>query len=825
MTNLIKEQPVTTATKLLTSEKAATGDLHLDASSDAWTLLKNACNDYPTVDYRNSTKKEIDDIKKHKESSPLRYYLDGDVEGSERKLKRAGIVGRDIKSRQIVTLDLDSSNHSQDDLQKRLEGYEYILTPTPSYEAGARRWRVIMPLDLPCSTKDYEGIVCEVISMLELVLQTKDKDGKVVGDVDKTCMDNDHLQGFPIAVTISDDEIVKPIHVEGKPLKTFDLINLALKKPKKDKKPPLALQGNVKGGLVVEGEFEQALKKYAERMRDKLDDGEYMGLWFNTLMSLRRTLVDGRIGKYEAPKVIRLLWADKPDLVKANIEWFNRQGDNIRMDKHIDEWIGLNESDLAYYERKTACESLNLDLNKKGEVLPTQQNYVRIIKEMFPQLYFDSYSQQIMNDGDIDIRRHDGEKIHYGANYYKSDTVLDKQERMSLMYFAQKRYGDFKLSRNELEDAFATVARENIRHRITTKLDVLKWDNVERLDEYLIKSVKAVDNAFTREVTRKTIVAMVMRAYRPGIKFELMPILVGQQGGGKSTAFRSLMYAVLGTADLYDDSLKMGDTSKDGMLSLNNAWVVEYSELRAVKGFTIEDMKALVTSDKDSYRKPYASDVTVNPRKCIMIGTTNETPQQLLNDSGGNRRWAIIECKQSQFDIKPTDVPLHESKDGLAYLHQVMAEAVHIAKSNFKTMDKGGTVDVRDRIDKLSESSMDYQADLNESLHTEADYIEMVSLFTNMTVPGNWDDMGLDEKQLHFVKVANNPNRHMDAWSDKVDAFTLQDVCKIACSDLETKVTPQNGAGQKVAAWLLENGFERDTDRTKRTRQRLYYRK
>ena len=811
MTNLIKEQQVTTATKLLTSEKAATVYFNLDMTGDAWTVLTNACHNHVKVDYRNLTKEEIRKEKKS-QSSPLRYYLDGDVEGSKGKLERENIIGRDIKHRQIVTLDLDSKNHSQDDLQKRLNGYEYILTPTPSYKTDDKRWRVIMPLDEPCSTGDYTSLVEQVASMFNV-------------DIDNTCASPAHLQGFPLAVTISDDGLVKPIHVEGVPLSKHALMQSALKKQMRVEESPLALQGNVKGELVVAGEFEQALREYADRMRDKLYAKEYGGeLWFYTLMSLRKTLKEGRIDVVEAHNVIRVLWADNEDLVRKNIDKFNELGNNIRMDKHIDEWIALNDSDIAYYERKTACESLNLDLNKKGEVLPTQQNYVRIIKDMFPQLYFDSYSQQIMNDGDIDIRRHDGEKIHYGANYYKSDTVLDKQERTALMYFAQERYGLFKLSRNELEDAFATVARENIRHRITTKLDVLKWDNVERLDEYLIKSVKAVDNAFTREVTRKTIVAMVMRAYRPGTKFELMPILVGQQGGGKSTAFRSLMYAVLGTADLYDDSLKMGDTSKDGMLSLNNAWVVEYSELRAVKGFTIDDMKALVTSDKDSYRKPYATDVTVNPRKCIMIGTTNETPQQLLNDSGGNRRWAIIECKQSQFDIKPTDVPLHESKEGMDYLHQVMAEAVHIAKSNFETMDKGATVDIRNRVDKLSESSIDYQANLNELLHDESDYIKMARLFTNMTVPGDWNDMGLYRKQVYFGDVVDNPIRHMDAYTDKLDAFTLQDVCDIACYRLDTRVTPQNRPGQKIGAWLLENGFERKRVTTKGIKETKYYR-
>lgn len=734
------------------------------------------------------------------------YFIEGYNNASTGdKVKRNGNM---VESHELVTLDYDQGfKHSVElvllDLDER--GLKYILTPTPSYTADNERWRIILVLDKPCPVNRYKELVNAVAKDLNY------------GEHDLTSGNGTQLQGMPI-VLLNDNESIKPVYkTEGQPLQLDKYLPV--------NQSPLAIQGNVKGKLVVTGKFKQALFDYAKRMREKLYAKEYVwGLWFNTLLSLRKTLKEGRIDVVEAHNVIRLLWADNADLVSENIDKFNELGENIKMDKHIDEWIGLDDSTTAYYERKTACASLNLDLNKKGDVLPTQQNYVRIIKDMFPQLYFDMYSQQIMNDGDIDIRRHEGEKIYYGANYFKSDTVLDKHERMALMYFAQERYGMFKLSRFELEDAFATVARENIRHRITTKLDVLKWDGKERLDEYLIKSVKAVDNAFTREVTRKTIVAMVMRAYRPGTKFELMPILVGQQGGGKSTAFRSLMYAVLGTADLYDDSLKMGDTSKDGMLSLNNAWVVEYSELRAVKGFTIEDMKALVTSDKDSYRKPYASDVTVNPRKCIMIGTTNETPQQLLNDSGGNRRWAIIECKQTRLDIKPTDVPLHESKDGMAYLHQVMAEAVHIAKSNFETMDKGGTVDIRNRIDKLSESSIVYQTDLNELLHDEADYIKMARLFTNMTVPGNWDDMGLDRKQLRFADVSNNPNLQMGAWTDKVDAFTLQDVCDIACYRLDTRVTPQNRPGQKIGAWLLENGFERKRVTTKGIKETKYYR-
>ena len=361
MTNSIEEQQVTTATKLLTSEKAVTDYLHLDTTGDAWTVLTNACNEHYTVDYHNLNKDEVDKIKRYKESSPLRYYLDGDVEGPNRNLKRAGIVGRDIKHRQIVALDVDDGNYSQEDLQKRLNGHEYILTPTPSYKAGDRRWRVIMPLDEHCSIGDYASIVEQVASKFDVKIDKKSKD--------KT-----QLQGFPLAVTIFNGDVVKPIHVEGVPLSINALMQSALKKQMRDKQPTLALQGNVKGELVVDGEFEQALREYAERMRDQLYDGEYGDLWFNTLMSLCYTTAVGRIHEDEAHKVIDVLWADDDKLAKDNIKHFNKnmrgkEPHDFRIQKYIDDWIGLNDSDIAYYSQQSNAEWVKYNKNGTRSLL------------------------------------------------------------------------------------------------------------------------------------------------------------------------------------------------------------------------------------------------------------------------------------------------------------------------------------------------------------------------------------------------------------------------------------------------------------------------
>ena len=64
-----------------------------------------------------------------------------------------------------------------------------------------------------------------------------------------------------------------------------------------------------------------------------------------------------------------------------------------------------------------------------------------------------------------------------------------------------------------------------------------KWDGVKRVDELLIKYLGAEDNVYTRETTRKTLVAAVARTMTPGIKFDTVLVLNGPQGIGKSTSF------------------------------------------------------------------------------------------------------------------------------------------------------------------------------------------------------------------------------------------------------------------------------------------------
>ena len=66
----------------------------------------------------------------------------------------------------------------------------------------------------------------------------------------------------------------------------------------------------------------------------------------------------------------------------------------------------------------------------------------------------------------------------------------------------------------------------------------------------------------------------------------------------------------------------------------------------------LEEIKAFLTIDADTYRPLYSSDQRTVTRRCLFVMTTNNTA--FLSDRTGNRRYAPVEVGSFQADaIKP----------------------------------------------------------------------------------------------------------------------------------------------------------------------------
>lgn len=192
-------------------------------------------------------------------------------------------------------------------------------------------------------------------------------------------------------------------------------------------------------------------------------------------------------------------------------------------------------------------------------------------------------------------------------------------------------------NRQKYEDAFCEFQHEREYDPIRDRINAVEWDGVARVETMLHRWLGAEDSPYIRECSRLLFAGGINRAYRPGCKFDDVIVLVGRQGGGKSTFCQWLALA----PELYS-SIKTISGQK-GLEGIQGKWIVEIEELLATMANDYlgtkseENTKAFISTATDFYRKPYDRRPTDSPRHCIFIGTTNR--ETFLTDKTGNRRW------------------------------------------------------------------------------------------------------------------------------------------------------------------------------------------
>src|SRR5262249_44695936 len=83
-------------------------------------------------------------------------------------------------------------------------------------------------------------------------------------------------------------------------------------------------------------------------------------------------------------------------------------------------------------------------------------------------------------------------------------------------------------------------------------------------------------------------------------------------------------------------------------LDLRGKWVIEMSELAAMRRAEIEKVKAFLTARADHFRPPYGRRAEDVPRQNVFAGSTND--EQPFVDSTGNRRFWPVRCGQIDVD-------------------------------------------------------------------------------------------------------------------------------------------------------------------------------
>jgi hypothetical protein len=195
----------------------------------------------------------------------------------------------------------------------------------------------------------------------------------------------------------------------------------------------------------------------------------------------------------------------------------------------------------------------------------------------------------------------------------------------------------FDPGKENVKEAAERACEENRFDPVVDYLDALCWDSVPRVDQWLTTYMGAPDTALNRASGRVFLIAMVRRARHPGCKFDLILVLEGVEGTGKSTALRILA----GGADNFSDQTILGKKDKEQQELTRGRWLCEISDLAGMGKADIESTKAFVTRQVDQGRPAWGLYVVDQPRRCVFAATTNS--KDYLRSQTGNRRFLPVE--------------------------------------------------------------------------------------------------------------------------------------------------------------------------------------
>jgi putative DNA primase/helicase len=217
----------------------------------------------------------------------------------------------------------------------------------------------------------------------------------------------------------------------------------------------------------------------------------------------------------------------------------------------------------------------------------------------------------------------------------------------------------------DLLPAVMRHAKENGYHPVRDYLRSLKWDGTARLNHWMHLTLGAADTPFVRAVSRKTLIAAVARAFKPGCKVDTVLVLEGPQGIRKSTAIAALF-----GENLTAESVNLFDQHNKMVMSMMGAWCVELAEFIAIARRDQNTVKGMLSMRSDRVVLPYAKMASDHPRQCIFFGTINPGESGYLTDATGNRRYWPVPVTKADVEL------LADRRD------QLWAEAYHAYLKN-----------------------------------------------------------------------------------------------------------------------------------------------
>lgn len=374
----------------------------------------------------------------------------------------------------------------------------------------------------------------------------------------------------------------------------------------------------------------------------------------------------------------------------------------------------------GYFDLRGTCEDVYTIQDEVPEDLPYPSNPLdirlwmeRVYPDIHEHLFFEELSRTDMLDQAI---------FGYPS---RLKGMTDKQED-TLREDFQKRLNAAGVTKGTMvsKDKFRAVLNVltdpesgHSKNLFYEWLKTLKWDGVPRVRNWFKWSVGAsapvlaalsesLEDIYLGDVTEAWFVGAVRKQRMP-IKHEVVPILIGQQGTGKSSIISAMAYK---DEWFGETNVHVTDPAKF-LESISGAVIVELSESVQFDPEDAAFMKAFISKKSDRIRMPYASRSEDFPRHFSFISTSNNL--RVLTDPTGNRRYfpMYTDADKANYVPKRDYDPDDRELFGQEVIEQLWAEAYQLEQ-------QGRPHIVSERAKGISEIMQEYGTVENPALLT-----------------------------------------------------------------------------------------------------------
>lgn len=615
------------------------------------------------ADYKKMSKTDRDNIK------DVGGFVGGSLKNGRRKAEN-------VANRTLITLDLDFINGDIWSSIELLWDFSIAMYSTHTHSSDNQRLRLVIPLSRPVLPDEYQAISRMLASDLGIdqVDDTSYEPFRLMYWPSTSC-DGEYVFKVQDLVWLNPDEVLerykygwKDISYWPESSRATAKLNSAIKK----QGDPLEKKGII-GAFCRTYSIQDVIAEFlsdiynagADDTRYTFVDGSTSGgvVVYDDKFSFSHHGTDPTSGilcnAFDLVRIHKFGEIDdesKEGTPANRIPSFTKMSEFASSDIKVKQTLGKESIEKAQEDFGVVEDQVEADTKwikeltyTKGILDCTIKNF-RIVIENEPllkgKIAYNEFSNRDVVLGKLPWRK-EGNKLDWGDS---DDDGL--QEFLEVYYGIE--------SPHKYYSAIALAFKNRSIHPVRDYLKSLKWDGISRVDTLLVDYWAAQDTEYTRLVIRKWLCGAVARIFVPGIKFDYMLVLIGEQGIGKSTFFQKL------AGNWFTDSIQEVEGNQ-AIEKLMNSWIVEFGELQAFSKSEINAIKRFVSSQEDRTRLAYDRRSSFLKRQCVFAGTTNKY-EFLKDTTGGRRFWPVVVNKEGR--TKDLQTNLDKERD------QIWAEAM-----------------------------------------------------------------------------------------------------------------------------------------------------